>query len=95
MNNRALVLASGGVDSTTCLAIAVEKYGKENVTALVVSYGQKHTKEREASINVCRHYGVELIELDLKKIFEYSNCSLLEHSTEKIPEQWKCLSRLQ
>lgn len=87
MNNRALVLASGGVDSTTCLAIAVEKYGKENVTALVVSYGQKHTKEREASINVCKHYGVELIELDLKKIFEYSNCSLLEHSTEKIPEQ--------
>ncbi len=86
-NKRALVLSSGGVDSTTCLALAVSKYGKENVTALEISYGQKHTKEREASVNVCRHYGVEFIELDLKKIFEYSNCSLLEHSTEEIPEE--------
>ena len=27
---KALVLASGGVDSTTCLGLAVNKYGKEN-----------------------------------------------------------------
>ena len=42
---KALVLSSGGVDSTTVLAMAVEKYGKENVVALSVSYGQKHDKE--------------------------------------------------
>ena len=41
---KALVLASGGVDSTTCLGLAVNKYGKENVIALTVAYGQKHTK---------------------------------------------------
>ena len=46
---KALVLFSGGVDSTTCLALAVEKYGKENVLALSVSYGQKHSKELEAA----------------------------------------------
>ena len=37
----ALVLFSGGVDSTTCLGIAVDKFGSENVLALSVSYGQK------------------------------------------------------
>ncbi len=42
---KAMVLSSGGVDSTTCLAMAVDAYGKENVIALSVSYGQKHTKE--------------------------------------------------
>ena len=39
-NNKALVLCSGGVDSTTLLARAVSKYGAENVYALSISYGQ-------------------------------------------------------
>ena len=42
---KAMVLFSGGIDSTTCLGMAVEKYGPENVIALSISYGQKHTKE--------------------------------------------------
>ena len=44
---KALVLFSGGLDSTTALALAISKYGKENVVALSVSYGQKHIKEIE------------------------------------------------
>ena len=35
MAEKALVLFSGGVDSTTCLGLAVNKYGKENVIALI------------------------------------------------------------
>ena len=31
---KAMVLFSGGIDSTTCLGMAVEKYGPENVIAL-------------------------------------------------------------
>ena len=34
---KALVLSSGGVDSTTALALAVKQFGKENVIALTVS----------------------------------------------------------
>ena len=44
---KALVLTSGGVDSATCLALAVEKYGAEQVLALAIWYGQKHKKELE------------------------------------------------
>lgn len=84
---KALVLISGGVDSTTCLGIAVEKYGAENVIGLSISYGQKHDKEMEASNKVCEYYGVEHIYLDLKKIFEYSDCSLLSHSNSEIPKE--------
>ena len=46
---KALVLCSGGVDSTTLLARAVSKYGAENVYALSISYGQKHVREIEAA----------------------------------------------
>lgn len=84
---KALVLASGGVDSSTALGLAVKKYGKENVVALSLSYGQKHDKEIQASINVSKYYGVEQLFLDLSKIFQYSNCSLLKQSTEDIPEE--------
>lgn len=83
---KALVLCSGGVDSTTLLAVAIEKYGKENVGILSISYGQKHRKELEAAQAVAGHYGVEQIFLDLNEIFTYSNSSLLEHSTEEIPQ---------
>ncbi len=84
---KALVLSSGGIDSTTCLAMAVEKYGNENVIALSVSYGQKHTKELEAARRVAQYYQVEHLEIDLAKIFEYSDCSLLSHSDKDIPKE--------
>ena len=84
---KALVLSSGGVDSTTCLGIAVELYGKENVIALSIAYGQKHKKELEASKKVAGYYGAEHIYLDLAPIFKYSNCSLLEHSDREIPHE--------
>ena len=82
---KALILLSGGIDSTTCLAIAVEKYGRENVVALSTLYGQKHTKELKAARNIAEYYNVELLEIDLAKVFAYSSCSLLSHSDEKIP----------
>lgn len=83
----ALVLFSGGVDSTTCLGIAVDKYGSENVLALSVSYGQKHTKEIDSARAVAKHYGVELYELDLSEMFRFSDCSLLKGSSEEVPHE--------
>ncbi len=82
---KCLVLSSGGLDSTVALAKAIKTYGKDNVVALSISYGQKHDKEIKASNNVCTYYGVEHIYLDLAEIFKYSNCSLLKSSGEEIP----------
>ncbi len=84
---RALVLSSGGVDSSTCLALAIEKYGKKNVVALAIRYGQKHVKELAAAGKVAAHYGVEHLTLDLTPIFAYSDCSLLAHSETAIPQE--------
>lgn len=83
---KALVLFSGGVDSTTCLAMAVDKYGAENVIALSVYYGQKHNKEIKCSEKIAKYYGVKLKTLDLALIFADSDCSLLSGSTDEIPQ---------
>lgn len=84
---KAIVLSSGGVDSTTCLAVAVDKYGADNVISLSVYYGQKHNKELEAARAVADYYKVRHIELDLKPIFEDSNCSLLMQNDTEIPKE--------
>jgi 7-cyano-7-deazaguanine synthase len=86
-NTKALVLASGGVDSSTCLALAVEKFGAENVLALSLFYGQKHDRELQAARAVAEHYGVRHIQLDLQPIFQYSDCSLLTGSDKAIPHE--------
>ena len=84
---KALVLFSGGVDSTTALALAIQEHGKDNVVALSISYGQKHTKEIEVANKIAQFYQVEHLYLDLAKIFTYSNCSLLQHSDNEIPHE--------
>ncbi len=84
---RALVLCSGGVDSTTLLAMAVERYGAANVVALSISYGQRHNKEVESAKKVAAYYGVQQRFLDLAAIFADSNCSLLAHSSQEVPEE--------
>lgn len=84
---KALVLFSGGVDSSTCLAMAVEKYGAENVIALSVYYGQKHDKEIKCSEKIAEYYGVKLKTLDLVLIFADSDCSLLSGSKDDIPQE--------
>lgn len=80
-----VVLLSGGIDSTTCLALAKED--ESEVIALNVYYGQRHAKEIESARAVADYYGVELIELNMESIFERSNCSLLKHSNKQIEEK--------
>lgn len=77
---KALVLNSGGVDSTTCVGIAVNKYGKENVITASLYYGQKHDKELESARKVAEYYGVKHIEEDISNIMKYASnvCSLVK-----------------
>lgn len=81
---KAIVLNSGGVDSTTCVGIAIEKYGAENVSTLSCYYGQKHSKELECARKVAEYYGVKHYEVDLSPVMKFSNCPLLKDSTKKI-----------
>lgn len=61
----AFVALSGGVDSTTALAIAVENHGYQNVRAVSFNYGQRHARELVAAAEITDYFGVphQIIEL--------------------------------
>ena len=84
---KALVLLSGGLDSSVCLGLAVKEYGAGEVLALSVFYGQKHDKELKAAENIASYYGVRRLTLDLGEIFKDSDCTLLTGSKEEIPHE--------
>ncbi|MDO4947508.1 7-cyano-7-deazaguanine synthase [Fibrobacter sp. UWH9] len=81
---KAIVLSSGGVDSTVCVAMAVAKYGAENVATTSIFYGQKHNKELECARKVADYYKLPHYEFDLSSVLQFSNCSLLAQSTQAI-----------
>ena len=49
---KALVVLSGGQDSTTCLYWAINEFGHENVSSLSFDYGQRHKIELESARKV-------------------------------------------
>jgi len=68
MNKKAIVLLSGGIDSSTCAAIAARTLGSSNVMGLSVRYGQRHAKELNAAgivatkLNLSKHAVITLPE---------------------------------
>ncbi len=65
---KAVVLLSGGLDSSTVLAIALEM--GYDVHALSFDYGQRHSRELESAKKIARYFNVphKIIKIDLRQI---------------------------
>ena len=66
MNNKAVILLSGGLDSTTCLAIA--KNQGFDLNALTFNYGQRHDFELESAQKIVDHFQIKnhsVVNIDL------------------------------
>ncbi len=87
-NESAVVLLSGGLDSTTLLWYIFKYMGytPKDITALTISYGQKHDKEIYHARIVAKRAGVAFRSVDLTSVFnDIKRCSLLGHSIEELP----------
>ena len=84
MPKPAVVLLSGGLDSTTCLAVALER-GFE-VTALSFDYNQRHRVELEAARRVLAHYGVKRQFVFNVGLFQELGGSALTDSSLAVPQ---------
>lgn len=60
-SEKALVVLSGGQDSSTCLYWAIDRFGWQNVETITFDYGQRHRIELECAEKVAAHAGVSNI----------------------------------
>ena len=72
----ALVLVSGGQDSTTCLYWAVKKFNK--VFGITFDYGQKHSVETEIAQEICKLNKIQFKKLDISFMKELVVSNLFE-----------------
>lgn len=89
-SKKAIVLLSGGIDSTVSLALALER-GRD-CHCISFDYGQRHRIELDAAVAIASHYGVtqQLIAIDPSALTGsalVSNCDIAKNRTaEEIAE---------
>lgn len=88
--SKALVVFSGGQDSTTCLVWAIKNYGADKVTAVTFKYGQKHIQEIKQAELIASKLGVKFELIDAEWLGQMS-ASALTRSDINVPKanDWK------
>ena len=76
-NESALVLHSGGQDSTTCLFWALKHF--KEVKTLCITYGQRHSLEVEIAQKIANEAGIPFQVLDATVISHLAENSLTNH----------------
>ena len=82
IKKQAVVVHSGGMDSSICLALAVEKHGAENVLSMTFTYGQRHTEEIKQAQKICTDWGVDHIIVNLDCLQQITESSLIGHKLQ-------------
>lgn len=77
---RALVVLSGGQDSTTCLFWALQRF--DEVYALSFTYGQKHTHEVDIAAEICAEQQVPYEVMDVPLLGQLGSNSLTDTTLE-------------
>lgn len=91
MKKKAVVIHSGGMDSSLCLALAVKEYGADNVLSLSFSYNQRHSIELERAAKISAHFKVDHIVLEISCLSQITDNALtnkslnIEHEKGKAP----------
>lgn len=79
---KAVVVFSGGQDSTTCLIQAIRRYGSGNVEAITFQYGQRHAIELERARLIAQDLGIRQTVLDLSLMQQITRNALMDETAE-------------
>ena len=81
-SNKALVVLSGGQDSTTCLYWAIERFGAGNVSAVTFDYGQRHRIEIDCARSIAAAAGVPHVLLPIDSFAALGGDALTDDSID-------------
>lgn len=76
---KAVVIHSGGMDSSICLAKAIQEFGAPHVLSLSFSYGQRHTPEIIQAGLICADWKVDHLIVNIDFLSKLTNNALLNH----------------
>jgi 7-cyano-7-deazaguanine synthase len=80
MKKKAVVVHSGGMDSSLCLALAIKEFGAENVLSLSFTYNQRHSLELERATKISEHFNVDHVEIELSCLSQITESALIGKS---------------
>lgn len=82
---KAIIVHSGGMDSSICLALAIREFMPSSVLSLTFCYGQRHSQEIAAAQKICKAWGVEHALIDLSVLSRLTHDAM---TNKDIPLQW-------
>lgn len=85
-DRKAIVIFSGGQDSTTCLIQAIQEYGVSNVEAVTFQYGQRHAIELEKAQWIANDLGVKQTLIDTSVIKSITTNAMMSETEIKQDE---------
>lgn len=86
MKKQAIVVHSGGMDSSLCLALAKKEFGADQVLSLSFNYDQRHSPELRKAKEISEHFGIDHVELNLMCLGQVTE-SALTNKQVKIEHQ--------
>lgn len=82
---KTVVVLSGGLDSCVLLA-KIKELSEDTIAAINFNYGSNHNKrERRSAEEICKHYDIQLHEIDLSFTKQVFKSSLLD-GADAVPE---------
>jgi 7-cyano-7-deazaguanine synthase len=87
LEKRAIVVHSGGMDSSLCLAVAIKRFGVDAVLSVSFRYSQRHIDELLQAEYICKEWGVDHVVLGIDCLTQITDNALINPELEIRHEQ--------
>lgn len=77
---KTIIIHSGGMDSSICLALAIQEFGTNSVLSLSFNYGQRHSPELIQAQKICKDWEVDHTVIHLNCLNKITDNALINRT---------------